>query len=146
LVPVVSRSGEVLGHECDVVYSNKVVDEVGLFNLKFSSSVLGGIAIKLFDSRLGDFRSKQCLEWMDRLRGWFSLCLRRWWYVLKSGCNCFSDDFAYSFVKSNNLLVGFDEFGIGEILDEDFKLVLSCHVDRRCCGLGSGLENNVSES
>jgi hypothetical protein len=156
LVLVVGRPRKVLGHERDIVYSSEVVDEISLFDLEFPSGVLGGVAIKLFDSRLGDLR--RYLRWVNRLlRGWFGLRRRWWWWdILKGGCNCFSDGFAYSFGQSNDLLVGFSEFGVGEIyvilelgvdiLDEGRELFLSCHIDRRCCCLGSGLENNVSES
>jgi len=63
LVPSVSGPKEVLAHESNVGKVSEMVNEVGLVDLKLSSDILSGVAIKWFNIEFRNFEglsSKKC--------------------------------------------------------------------------------------
>jgi hypothetical protein len=72
---VENRWWEVLAHEGNVGEVGEVVDKVCLVALEFSSSILGGVAIKLFNVEFGDLGSLSSRK--------SSLLLRRWRRLLE---------------------------------------------------------------
>jgi len=59
LVPSEGGSREALTHESNIGKVGKLIDEVGLVDLKLPDGVLGRIAIKFLDVRFGDFGFEQ---------------------------------------------------------------------------------------